>query len=82
MVEWLDSSMRGGWRSKELIGEEHISHCVSCGVLMKESKEELVLCLSLSKENYSDAMTIPRCSVIRIRYLKVGRHNGNSHQDR
>ncbi len=71
IVQWNDSNFGQGWRLKEGVVNEHVSPCVSCGIIVRKDEKEIVIALSLSPESYADTMTIPMGCVTRIRRLKV-----------
>ena len=71
IVEWLDSSARSGWRSRDYLQDAHPAKCVSVGIA--RSKEDCVnITQSISDAgDISEVVSIPRCSILRIRKLKV-----------
>ncbi len=70
LVEWVDSTYSSGWQLRDSIDED-ITNCVTVGILLQEKKDILVMALSLSKVEYSQAMTIPKCAIKRMRTLRV-----------
>ncbi len=69
LVEWVDSNASYGWQGKEK--ETHASACVTVGVLTREDKDEVEMTLNISEGSLSEVIAIPRCSIKRIRELKV-----------
>jgi hypothetical protein len=71
LIEWEDSCSYGGWH---LLSDEtdNISCCITIGLLCKENDDSITIAPSRSENiRYSEAITIPRSCVTRIRYLKV-----------
>ena len=73
LVEWIDSNRVSGWWNKHDILDEKkgVNWCISVGVLIKENKKEVGVCLNQSGEVWGDVIYIPRCAVRRIRQLKI-----------
>lgn len=76
-VHWADSSFFGGWERRKAVVKQLAAKdltCVSAGYLLHESKDRLVLGLSLSASgNACDLMLIPRSAITRVRRLKGNR---------
>ena len=71
LVEWIDSSTEYGWLKVESF-DTSVVKCQSVGFLIKETDDAIVVTLSRSDSGRcADAITIPKCSIKRIRYLKV-----------
>jgi hypothetical protein len=71
LIEWVDSSYHGGWIDKDELEMVPIK-CFSAGVVINENHDAITLALSGGKgEQYANTMTIPKCSITRIRELKV-----------
>ncbi len=73
MVEWVDSAFAQGWMSREVITHHRVSGIVSVGILVNENKEQITIVqgASMDKDQYGDGITIPKCSIKRVRSLKV-----------
>ncbi len=73
LIQWVDSAFAQGWMSRESIDAHKLSKCISVGLLVAESDEQVTIMQSASvdKEQYGDGITIPKCSIKRMRQLKV-----------
>ncbi len=69
LIEWVDSCSTYGWHSKGTVFG--ISHCISVGVVISENKTEISLAPNISESSNGDIISIPKCSIKRIRRLKV-----------
>ncbi len=70
LVEWVDSCSCNGWGVKESHSYRP-SGCTSVGIL-EEKTDCVTIIQSLSDSgNIADIITIPKCSIKRIRYLRV-----------
>ena len=69
----MDSAFAQGWMSREAVESHQLSRCVSVGILMAESDEQITIMQSMSvdKDQVGDGLTIPKCSIKRIRKLRV-----------
>jgi len=71
LIEWVDSTFHGGWIGKDELKMVPLK-CYSAGVVIDENPDAITLALSGGEgEQYADTMTIPKCSIKRIRELKV-----------
>ncbi len=71
-VEWVDSAFAQGWMDIEQAKNHTISHCTSVGILVHQDDEKITIMQSLSdKQDAGDGITIPKCSIKRMRMLKV-----------
>ena len=77
MVEWLDSFGRSGWEEKDCVDAWPIP-CVSVGILLKDESDYITMILSMGVTQCCGSITIPKCSITRMRYLKV---DGNRRKD-
>ena len=72
MVEWSDAYSFGGWHtpSKEL---DQTANCISIGLLLFDDGDQVTIAQSKSvtSGNIGDTLSIPKCSIKRIRKLKV-----------
>ena len=76
LVEWVDSAFAQGWMHKDAIRNHRVSKIASAGILVNDTKEHITIVQSVSdKDDRGDGITIPRCSIKRIRHLAV-RNNG------
>ena len=71
LVEWVDANAHSGWYHKEHIHEEHASNCATIGVLLKDNDKDIIVALNISGASYGDTMSIPKCSIKRLRTLRV-----------
>lgn len=70
LVEWVDSSAISGWH--EFSRHDRTAKCISVGLLRDEDDDQVVLVSSRSDfGNISDSNAIPKCSIKRMRKLKV-----------
>jgi len=73
MVEWVDSAFAQGWMDRSIAESHTESHITSVGILVYEDKTRLTIMQDMSNKNsVGDGITIPACSIKRIRQLKVG----------
>ena len=72
-VEWVDSNATWGWEPITGYKDGHVSECRTAGYLVKSTRKELMVGLSVDygSETMNCTMTIPRCSVKKIRYLEA-----------
>jgi len=71
LVEWVDSAFMQGWMLKEQALTHKFSHCTSIGFLVSEDKEQVTIVQSESdKDSVGDGLSIPKCSIKKIRNLK------------
>jgi hypothetical protein len=72
VVEWLDSACPpdGGWTGK---GESVTSvlTCTSIGIVAYEDIAQITLIHSTSRSQHIEALSIPKCSIKRLRKLKI-----------
>ena len=73
IVEWNDpcSTSEPMWQHREQIDDLDVMPCVTVGVLLKENVDDLRVTLSLNPCTFSQAITIPKSNIKRIRYLKI-----------
>ncbi len=71
VVEWIDSCADTGWQGKHVLEESTPSKCVSVGMVVETDSCIKVFQSKSDTGNVDNIMTIPRCSVKRIRYLKI-----------
>jgi len=72
LVEWVDSMFCQGWMHKEVAQKHEFSRIASAGILIHEDKEKITIMQSISdKGDAGDGITIPRCSIKRMRQLRV-----------
>ncbi len=74
-VEWVDSCVNGGWRMRQEYLDavvSGVSHCRTVGYLLRSNRSEVIVMQSLNDHGgAADSMTIPKCSVKKIRYLEA-----------
>ena len=69
LVEWLDSYSCFGWHQPT---HEKPAKCITVGILREQDAESITISQSRSDSgNVCDEITIPRCSIKRLRNLKV-----------
>ena len=79
VVTWVDSvSHEDGWEGEEDVKPAKIEHCVSYGIISRQTEKALVVSphLGLTDKGWDQAsgsMTIPMCQVVSIRRLNLGR---------
>ena len=72
MIEWVDSAFCQGWMSKDNARNHRESRIVTSGILLAEDDERVTIMQSLSdKDDAGDGITLPKCSIKRIRNPKV-----------
>lgn len=73
LIKWVDSAFAQGWMSRDAVKSHQLSKCVSVGILVAENDEQITIMQSLSvdKDQMGDGLTIPKCSIKRIRKLRV-----------
>lgn len=74
LVEWTDAySGCTSWIDRNNTEEMKIVRGFSAGLLYKETETEVSLVLSMNPAHYSQAITIPKGCITRIRTLEVKR---------
>ena len=72
LVEWVDSSFMQGWMHKSVIKNHSASKIASVGILANNTKDHVTIVQSMSnKDDRGDGITIPKCAISRIRYLRL-----------
>ena len=71
LVEWVDpcSTSNPLWQTKEDIANLCPVSCVTVGIVLEESEADIRVALSTNPEMYSQAITIPKSCIKRIRKL-------------
>lgn len=68
-VEWVDSSSMSGWvKRNELCCDSLI--ITSVGYLIEENDDNIVITSSYNVDEYISPLTIPKCSIIKRRFIK------------
>lgn len=67
-VEWTDSSYVAGWTQLEDIPNKAGQH-ISVGFLLYDGKKEKTVAAHLGSNQASGIMTIPVCSIKKLKYL-------------
>ncbi len=71
LIEWKDAFAHSvDWIPHNSVKATPIK-CVTCGFLSQETEDAITIHLSHNEHNYSQAITIPKGCVKRIRQLKV-----------
>lgn len=70
LVDWEDSNVHGGWNSIEHYADCQPSKCRTVGWVAKKDRHSITVVQSLSANEVSDGMTIPRGCVKSIKYLE------------
>lgn len=72
-VEWIDSATSGGWTDVDNYRDKQAWLCRSSGyLLVKDSEKVIVLQTTSVTGSATDAITIPRSCVKRMRYVTGG----------
>ena len=73
LIEWVDSQFQPNeWSKKCQIEEVKSPTCISVGVILAETEDNILICPNLSGEQGAQGLTIPKSSIRRMRQLKVG----------
>lgn len=69
-VEWVDSSHHEEWTAAEDL--EEIRSEVSCGILVRETADQVVLALSYATmtKQYGQVVAIPRVAITKFKSFK------------
>ena len=72
IVEWDDTSTCAySWTHRSDFSEAYFTKCISVGLLLRETDDDVTLCMNLNERNYSQGITIPKSCIKRIRGLKI-----------
>lgn len=71
LVEWIDTACTFGWEHKGCESDLEPSHCISVGVLIRDTEDFITLAESMSEHNTSERISIFKGSIVRVRELKV-----------
>jgi len=72
LIEWEDPcSSSPMWESRVDIKNLDTTSCISVGIVLSETREDISLGLSRNVRNYAQAIIIPKKSIKRIRQLKI-----------
>lgn len=71
LIEWEDAYTDHGWRSDDEVDGLHTARTVTCGFLKKETEGYVAVILNQGRGVYSDAITIPKGCIKRMRRLRV-----------
>ena len=73
LVEWEDisSTYDPAWTAKGEITDLECVPCVTCGIALHESDEDIHVILSSNVDCFSQAIVIPKSCIKRIRKLGV-----------
>lgn len=70
-IIWVDShGITGGWEFWEDLESMLPCECKSVGYVIDETKEYVTLAQSISDSQVLGRMTIPRCSIKKIKFTK------------
>ena len=69
LVEWYDACSCNIWEERGCA--EHITPCITIGILTRENKRELEVVQNLNANSKSNSLAIPRGAIKRIRNLKI-----------
>lgn len=71
LVEWVDSGSSDRWSSLDEIELKKRNLCISCGFLIKEDNEWLVLALSYDPDSgdYQCWLEIPKVAIKKKRHI-------------
>ena len=71
-IEWLDSKgVSSDWEFIEGLKPMLPCNCKSIGFLIDDQKEYKTIAQTISDEQYLGRMTIPTCSIIRIKNIHL-----------
>ena len=71
LVEWVDSSSVTGWHTPSPSYNIQ-ANCISVGVLLYDNEDRISIAQSKSDSgNWAEVISIPKCSIKRVRTLKV-----------
>ena len=74
LVQWVDPASDAlGWMSRVDVELLSFTTCVSCGILIKETEEDITICLNLNPQNLSQVISIPKPCIKRMWALQVVR---------
>ena len=75
LVEWEDpcSTSDPIWQHRENIQDLDTISCITVGIVLEETNEVVKIVLGLNANDFSQAITISKSCVKRIRELKVRR---------
>jgi phosphoribosylformylglycinamidine (FGAM) synthase-like amidotransferase family enzyme len=76
-VEWADALFRAGWADKERTvsvarDQTQLDH-VTCGYLLDQTDEYILVALSVGQFSYGDSIQIPAGMVRRVTTLRKAR---------
>ncbi len=72
IIEWVDSAFCQGWMNRDNAKSHKESRIVTVGILLFEDDERVTVMQSLSDKNDAgDGITIPKCSIKRMRQLNI-----------
>lgn len=60
LVTWQDAETQHGWESVSDAQADTIPNCISVGFVIKQTRNEIVLAQTLSKNDLNGRITIPR----------------------
>lgn len=64
-VTWIDSFGGGGWVDKETYTHQ-VSTCYTVGYVIKDAQDFLTIASTVSKDQYLDPISIPRCAIQKL----------------
>lgn len=72
LIKWKDPcSFAIRWTDRDDFSEADIVSSMSSGILLRETKGDITVCLSLNIMHYSQAITIPKSSIEKMWQVKV-----------
>lgn len=72
IVEWVDAfSSCTVWTNREDDVDLHLVKAICVGILFRETEDSISIILGLDEVNYSQALTIPKGCIKRMRQLRV-----------
>lgn len=69
LVEWVDARFANMWQCKD--ENLDVIKCTSIGLLKRETKTMIEVCLHINDEMKAGCMAIPKVCITRMRTLKV-----------
>lgn len=72
LIQWDDpSTCATSWTHRSDFDEAYFTKCVSVGIMLKETDEDITLCMNINERNYSQAITFPKSCIRQVWRLGV-----------
>ena len=69
LIEWDDACSCNIWEERGC--EEHITPCITVGILTRDNEREVEVVQNLNANSKSNSLAIPKGGIKRIRKLKL-----------